>query len=106
MNRTVENIRNNHADRIETMEMYDKEYFEKHYNPPYRRSEPRWLDFFNHIAERACPKLEDLGPCWTSAALSDFWWRHCGAEESRPTASIYRITQSLRSRKISKDSAL
>ena len=79
MNRTFENIRNNHADRIETAEMYDKEYFEKHYSPPYKRSEARWLDFFNHIADELVRSLKprtvlDVG-CAIGFLVEAFWRR-------------------------------
>jgi len=79
MNRTFENIRNNHADRIETAEMYDKEYFEKHFNPPYNRSQARWFDFFNHIAEELVRSLKprtilDVG-CAIGFLVEAFWRR-------------------------------
>ena len=95
MNRTFENIRNNHADRIETTEMYDKEYFEKHYNPPYKRSEPRWLDFFNHIADELVRSLKprtmlDVG-CAIGFLVEALWRR--GVQAYGIDLSNYAIHQ-------------
>ena len=106
MNRTFENIRNNHADRIETAEMYDKEYFEKHDSPPYKRSEARWLNFFNRYCRRAGPKSQ------TSHGIGR-WLRHRifggGVLAQRSPGLRHRSIQlrdPIRFRKISKDSAL
>jgi 2-polyprenyl-3-methyl-5-hydroxy-6-metoxy-1,4-benzoquinol methylase/glycosyltransferase involved in cell wall biosynthesis len=95
MNRTFENIHNNHADRIETTEMYDKEYFEKHYNPPYKRSEPRWLDFFNHIADELVRSLKprtmlDVG-CAIGFLVEALWRR--GVQAYGIDLSNYAIHQ-------------
>jgi len=79
MNRIVEITGDNHNDGIETAEMYDKEYFEKHFNPPYNRSQARWFDFFNHIADELVRSLKprtilDVG-CAIGFLVEAFWRR-------------------------------
>src|SRR5882724_8476932 len=79
MNRIVEITGDNHNDGIETAELYDKEYFEKHFNPPYNRSQARWFDFFNHIAEELVRSLKprtilDVG-CAIGFLVEAFWRR-------------------------------
>jgi 2-polyprenyl-3-methyl-5-hydroxy-6-metoxy-1,4-benzoquinol methylase/glycosyltransferase involved in cell wall biosynthesis len=95
MNRTFENIRNNHADRIETAELYDKEYYEKHYDPPYKRSEVRWLNFFNHIADELVRSLKprtmlDVG-CAIGFLVEALWRR--GVQAYGIDLSNYAIHQ-------------
>ena len=95
MNRTVEIIGSNHNHAVETAELYDKEYFEKHYNPPYKRSEPRWLDFFNHIADELVRSLKprtilDVG-CAIGFLVEAFWRR--GVQAYGIDLSEYAITQ-------------
>ena len=79
MNRNVEITGDNHNDGIETAELYDKEYFEKHYNPPYKRGEARWLDFFNQIADQLVRSLKprtmlDVG-CAIGFLVEALWRR-------------------------------
>src|SRR5215510_13553367 len=78
MKRTGEIVRNN-SDGIDTAALYDKEYYEAHYNPPYKRSETRWLDFFNHIADELVRSLKpqtvlDVG-CAIGFLVEAFWRR-------------------------------
>ena len=56
MNRT-DDIIGNHSNG-DTAELYDREYFENHYDPPYKRTEERWLNFFNHIADELVRSLK------------------------------------------------
>jgi glycosyltransferase involved in cell wall biosynthesis/SAM-dependent methyltransferase len=79
MTLTVETIRNNPNNGVGTAQLYDKEYFEKHFSPPYTRSESRWLDFFNHIAEELVRSLKprtvlDVG-CAIGFLVEAFWRR-------------------------------
>jgi glycosyltransferase involved in cell wall biosynthesis/SAM-dependent methyltransferase len=79
VNRNVEITGDNHNDGIETAELYDKEYFEKHYNPPYKRGEARWLDFFNQIADQLVRSLKprtmlDVG-CAIGFLVEALWRR-------------------------------
>ena len=60
-------------------ELYDKDYYEAHYDPPYKRSETRWLDFFNHIADELVRSLKpqtvlDVG-CAIGFLVEAFWRR-------------------------------
>ena len=56
MNRT-DDIIGNHSNG-DTAELYDREYFENHYDPPYKRTEERWLNFFNHIGDELVRSLK------------------------------------------------
>src|SRR5215510_7923894 len=76
---TVETIRNSHDSDVGATELYDKDYYEKHYDPPYKRSETRWLDFFNHIADELVRSLKprtvlDIG-CAIGFLVEAFWRR-------------------------------
>jgi glycosyltransferase involved in cell wall biosynthesis/SAM-dependent methyltransferase len=95
MNRNVEITGDNHDDGIETAELYDKQYFEKHFNPPYNRSQARWLDFFNHIAEELVRSLKprtvlDVG-CAIGFLVEAFWRQ--GVRAYGIDVSEYAITQ-------------
>src|SRR5262245_31577070 len=76
---TDETIRNSHDSDVGATELYDKDYYEKHYDPPYKRSETRWLDFFNHIADELVRSLKprtvlDVG-CAIGFLAEAFWRR-------------------------------
>jgi 2-polyprenyl-3-methyl-5-hydroxy-6-metoxy-1,4-benzoquinol methylase/glycosyltransferase involved in cell wall biosynthesis len=93
MNRTGEMIGNNGG--TATVELYDKEYFENHYDPPYKRSEVRWLNFFNHIAAELVRSLKprttlDVG-CAIGFLVEAFWRR--GVQAYGIDLSEYAIHQ-------------
>ena len=95
MTLTGETIRDNRTNGVGTAELYDKEYFEKHFNPPYRRNETQWLDFFNHIAEQLVRSLKprtilDVG-CAIGFLVEAFWRR--GVRAYGIDVSEYAITQ-------------
>jgi glycosyltransferase involved in cell wall biosynthesis/SAM-dependent methyltransferase len=95
MTLTGETIRDNRNNGVGTAELYDKEYFEKHFNPPYRRNETQWLDFFNHIAEQLVRSLKprtvlDVG-CAIGFLVEAFWRR--GVRAYGIDVSEYAITQ-------------
>ncbi|HEX9271471.1 MAG TPA: methyltransferase domain-containing protein, partial [Candidatus Binatia bacterium] len=95
MTLTGETIRDNRTNGVGTAELYDKEYFEKHFNPPYRRNETQWLDFFNHIAEQLVQSLKprtilDVG-CAIGFLVEAFWRR--GVRAYGIDVSEYAITQ-------------
>jgi 2-polyprenyl-3-methyl-5-hydroxy-6-metoxy-1,4-benzoquinol methylase/glycosyltransferase involved in cell wall biosynthesis len=95
MNRTGEITGNNNKDGIETAELYDKEYYEDHYDPPYKRSEGRWLNFFNHIADELVRSLKprtilDVG-CAIGFLVEAFWRR--GVQAYGIDLSEYAIGQ-------------
>jgi len=95
MTLTVETIRDDPTNGIASGELYDKEYFEKHFNPPYNRSQARWFDFFNHIAEELVRSLKprtilDVG-CAIGFLVEAFWRR--GVRAYGIDVSNYAITQ-------------
>jgi glycosyltransferase involved in cell wall biosynthesis/SAM-dependent methyltransferase len=95
MTLTGETIRDNRTNGVGTAEMYDKEYFEKHYNPPYKRSELRWLNFFNHIADELVRSLKprtmlDVG-CAIGFLVEALWRR--GVQAYGIDLSNYAIRQ-------------
>jgi glycosyltransferase involved in cell wall biosynthesis/SAM-dependent methyltransferase len=95
MTLTGETIRDNRTNGVGTAELYDKGYFEKHFNPPYRRNETQWLDFFNHIAEQLIQSLKprtilDVG-CAIGFLVEAFWRR--GVRAYGIDVSEYAITQ-------------
>jgi glycosyltransferase involved in cell wall biosynthesis/SAM-dependent methyltransferase len=95
MTLTDETIRDNRTNGVGTAELYDKGYFEKHFNPPYRRNETQWLDFFNHIAEQLIQSLKprtilDVG-CAIGFLVEAFWRR--GVRAYGIDVSEYAITQ-------------
>ena len=95
MTLTVETIRDNPTNGIASGELYDKEYFEKHFNPPYNRSQSRWFDFFNHIAEELVRSLKprtmlDVG-CAIGFLVEAFWRR--GVRAYGIDVSNYAISQ-------------
>jgi glycosyltransferase involved in cell wall biosynthesis/SAM-dependent methyltransferase len=95
MTLTGETIRDNRTNGVGTAELYDKRYFEKHFNPPYRRNETQWLDFFNHIAEQLIQSLKprtilDVG-CAIGFLVEAFWRR--GVRAYGIDVSEYAITQ-------------
>src|SRR4030095_5585578 len=95
MTLTGETIRDNRTNGVGTAELYDKGYFEKHFNPPYRRNETQWLDFFNHIAEQLIQSLRprtilDVG-CAIGFLVEAFWRR--GVRAYGIDVSEYAITQ-------------
>jgi glycosyltransferase involved in cell wall biosynthesis/SAM-dependent methyltransferase len=94
MNRSGQMIGNNNGG-TETAELYDKEYFENHYDPPYKRSEERWLNFFNHIADELVRSLKprtvlDVG-CAIGFLVEAFWRR--GVQAYGIDLSEYAIRQ-------------
>ncbi len=95
MTLTVETIHDNPTNGIASGELYDKEYFEKHFNPPYNRSQSRWFDFFNHIAEELVRSLKprtmlDVG-CAIGFLVEAFWRR--GVRAYGIDVSNYAISQ-------------
>jgi glycosyltransferase involved in cell wall biosynthesis/SAM-dependent methyltransferase len=95
MTLSVETSRDKHDGGIGATELYDKDYYEKHYNPPYKRSETRWLDFFNHIADELVRSLKprtvlDVG-CAIGFLAEAFWRR--GVRAYGIDVSEYAISQ-------------
>jgi glycosyltransferase involved in cell wall biosynthesis/SAM-dependent methyltransferase len=95
MNRTGKTVGTHDNGATERVELYDKEYFENHYDPPYMRSEARWLNFFNHIADEMVRSLKprtmlDVG-CAIGFLVEAFWRR--GVQAYGIDLSEYAIHQ-------------
>jgi glycosyltransferase involved in cell wall biosynthesis/SAM-dependent methyltransferase len=95
MNRHLESNGDNGNDSSPAAELYNQEYFEVHFNPPYKRSEARWLDFFSHIADELVRSLKprtvlDVG-CAIGFLVEAFWRR--GVRAYGIDLSEYAITQ-------------
>jgi len=88
-------MRSNDTATTETPDLYGRNYFEKHFDPPYNRGEPRWLTFLNSVVEEVIRSLNprsvlDAG-CAIGFLVEAFW--HRGVRTWGIDISEYAISQ-------------